>query len=715
VSSAEARQAGHSTRPTTRRRSGALAIRLFGQRRLTLRVTILSLMLAILLATVLVIAGASYLTTRASLQTLGNQYVAGMSQATTHEIHAELIQPAEPTLEEVRTMVQVGLVDPDDPGRLGSYLIERLRFEPGLDWLYHGDAATGRFTAASKLPDGRLVLTQSAPDVDDGRWRSFALGPDGERSAVDLGAAGSFDPRERPWYRQAATTDGVSWLEPYLFFTGQMGITATAPVRDPASGALRGAFAVDLVLDQIATYLAGLSIGRTGRVILLGMDGRPIQGTLPADSAALQEALSLALGGLPGGLAALRYDEAVPVDVAVNGVRYVAVFTRSELTKALGWTVAVVVPEDELLGAAYENTRVAAVIGLLALVLAVVVAYLVAHRIAEPLREIAADLERVGQFQLSAHPSPPSIVKEVAVVSDAVDRMKASLRSFGRYVPTELVRDMLARGEEARLGGETRCLTIHFSDIEGFTSIAERMEPAAAVQSLAEYLDVMTTTIRECDGTIDKFMGDGIMAFFNAPNDVADHAAQACQAALRAQARLADLRGQWAANGQPVFRARIGLHTGRVLVGNIGTPERFAYTAIGDAANLASRLEGLNKAYGTYICASEEVQEAAGPAFEWRRLDRVAVVGRSEGTLVYELLGERGKVSPAILRARDLYEQALAAYFARQFAEAATGFHAAADGWEGDRAADIMARRAEDLAARGAAPDWDGVYISHVK
>jgi adenylate cyclase len=274
---------------------------------------------------------------------------------------------------------------------------------------------------------------------------------------------------------------------------------------------------------------------------------------------------------------------------------------------------------------------------------------------------------------------------------------------------------MLAQGQEARLGGETRCLTIHFSDIESFTTLSEHLTPTDLVRHLAQYLDCMSETIRDHQGTIDKFIGDGIMAFWNAPNAVPDHAAQACHAALRAQERLAALRPQWEAAGQPAFKARIGLHTGEVIVGNFGTEERFAYTAMGDTVNLASRLEGQNKAYGTYICASEAVRDAAGPAFEWRRLDRVAVVGRHEGTDVYELLGERGTVAPEVLAARDRYEAALEAYFAQRFAEAMAGFGAAAELRPTDRAAPLMAQRAGNLQAYSPGPNWDGVYVATTK
>jgi adenylate cyclase len=331
--------------------------------------------------------------------------------------------------------------------------------------------------------------------------------------------------------------------------------------------------------------------------------------------------------------------------------------------------------------------------------------------VSAPLAALAGDLERAGRFELARGPALPSSVEEIAVLSHAAERMKASLRSFGRYVPRELVRELLASGTEARLGGQPRALTVHFSDIEGFTGIGERMAPAALVEHLAEYLEEMTAVLEGERGTIDKFLGDGILVFFNAPHDVPDHAARACRAALRQQERLRALQAKWAAAGKPAFRARIGLHLGEALVGNIGTAERFEYTAVGDAVNLASRLEGLNKVYGTRILASQAVRDAAGPGFEWRALDRVAVAGRRGGALISELLGERGRVAPDILRARDLYERALEAYTQRRFAEAAAGFRAAAEAAPGDRAAELLRRRSEALRGEAPPPDWDGVWL----
>jgi adenylate cyclase len=335
--------------------------------------------------------------------------------------------------------------------------------------------------------------------------------------------------------------------------------------------------------------------------------------------------------------------------------------------------------------------------------------------VAGPLNAVARDLERVGRFELSPGPSPSSFVKEIAVVGTAVDRMKAGLRSFSHYAPTEIVRDLLAHGEEARRGGENRRLTIQFSDVEGYTRIGELMEPGELVGHIGEYLEAMTAILRDEQATIDKYLGDGILAFFNAPHDVADHVARACRAAIRSQERLRELGVEWALAGKPVLRARIGFHVGEVLVGNIGTRYRFEYTVVGDAVNVASRLESINKLYGTSILASEEVRQAAGSDFEWRTVDLVAVVGRERGTLVCELLGERGAVAPGILRARDVYEAALDAYLAGRFTAAAAGFREAAALRPHDLAAVELGRRAEALAREPLPDDWDGVYAQPAK
>jgi adenylate cyclase len=204
-------------------------------------------------------------------------------------------------------------------------------------------------------------------------------------------------------------------------------------------------------------------------------------------------------------------------------------------------------------------------IGLTALgvvvLLSVLAGAIMASRISRPMRNIAEDLRRVGSFDLSENETIRSAVREVATLSEYTTRMKMSLRSFARYVPTDLVRDLLSRGGEARLGGVVRPLTLFFSDVAGFTTASEGKAPQEVVEALGDYLHTVVAALTEAGGTVDKFVGDGVVAFFNAPKDDAHHAASACRAALSVQAALAGARAAWTSQGQVRF-GRIGLHGG---------------------------------------------------------------------------------------------------------------------------------------------------------
>ncbi len=675
---------------------------------MSLRVLLLTLLVGLLLLTVSSIAGVAYVNQRQSVQELAERHFAVVSTATAREVRA-VLAPASTVLQELRTGARRGLLATEDPAILGEHLAERLRYERGIAWLSYSDQATGRFVGAWRRPDGTIILNRSSPDVDDGRPTEVIVELDGRHTPFERVVRGGYDPRRQAWYTAAVADSGIVWSDPFEFNEGVPGITAALALREPTGSAVRGVFTADFFLEDLARFLSSLSVGQRGDAFVLSRRGEVV--AAPSGSGGLRDPLlQSVLAAVPNGLDVLDLGRPRLLTFETGGIRYAAGFEAFAVGRGLEWVSAIVVPEDTFLDVIYDNARFAVVIGLFSLVLAVALGSMLSYRIAAPLREIADDLEQAGLFKFSSRPLSPSRVQEIATVAASAETMKASLRSFGHYVPTEIVRDLLASRQEARLGGETRHLTIHFSDVQDFVRISERMEPPALVRDLAEYLEAMAHTLREQHGTVDKFLGDGILAFFNAPHDVPDHSARACLAAVRAQERLRTLRKAWRAQGKPAFRARIGLHTGDALVGNIGTPERFEYTVIGDAVNLASRLEGLNKLYGTWILASQAVRDEAGPGFEWRLLDCVSVAGRTDGTPISELLGERGQVAPDVLRARDRYEEALEDYFARRFTIALAGFRAAAAALPRNRAAELMARRSEALARRPPPDDWTGVH-----
>ena len=295
--------------------------------------------------------------------------------------------------------------------------------------------------------------------------------------------------------------------------------------------------------------------------------------------------------------------------------------------------------------------------------------------------------------------------------------MKAALRSFSIYVPIDVVRSVLTSGQAAEPGGALRTLTVLVSDVVGFTGIAESMPPGELVRHLGSYFDVLERAVDDAGGVVDKFVGDGMLAFFNAPHRVRDHAAQACEAAFAAQRSLKQLN-QTAGNA-PSFHTRIGLATGEVLVGNIGTARRLSYTVIGDTVNLACRLEMMNKAYGTGILASGEVRQATGSGFEWRHLDRVTVPGRSEPLELYELLGRAGDIDAATLMIRDLHEAAVRDLVASRFDDAERGFRAILDKAPHDRPARYLLEHTilmrTELGGTVQSKDWRGVHVHRSK
>jgi adenylate cyclase len=271
-----------------------------------------------------------------------------------------------------------------------------------------------------------------------------------------------------------------------------------------------------------------------------------------------------------------------------------------------------------------------------------------------------------------------------------------------------LVRQLLRRGEVARIGGRDAELTILFTDIAGFTSVSERMAPQELTDHMAQYFSVMLEELHRQHATVDKFVGDAIVAFWGAPEPDPEQTKHAVRAVLHCRERLRLLNEAWERRGLPALPTRFGVHTGPAVVGNVGAPDRLNYTVLGDTVNMASRLEALNARYGTSTLATEAVVRAAGPDFSWRLIDRVTVKGKTEAMAIHELLGEAERMSAVELERARQYEEAFAAYSAGRFAEAVGRLEELLRG-----NAEPAAQRLLDLCRRHAAeppgPQWDGV------
>jgi adenylate cyclase len=283
-------------------------------------------------------------------------------------------------------------------------------------------------------------------------------------------------------------------------------------------------------------------------------------------------------------------------------------------------------------------------------------------------------------------------------------------RAFQHYVAPAVVDQMLADPSRLRLGGSDYQVTILFSDLEGFTTISEQLGPAALTAHLGEYFKHMLDELLAQRGTLDKLIGDSIMVYFGCPVPDSAHAHQACLGALGMQKQMIELNARWTAKGLPPLRTRIGINTGHVVAGNMGTDTIFNYTIFGDAVNLASRLEGLNKEYGTLTIVGEETWKRVHDAFEGRELDWVRVKGKTRPVAIYELVAEPGQL-PA--DSRELFRQfadGLAHYREARWNHAAAAFARALAIDPQDRPSKLFLSRIEKY--RQHAPDhWDGVHV----
>jgi len=301
------------------------------------------------------------------------------------------------------------------------------------------------------------------------------------------------------------------------------------------------------------------------------------------------------------------------------------------------------------------------------------------------------------------------------VLHRALDaREKARItQTFGLYVSPSVVQEIIRRPEAVRLGGEKRVLSVLFSDVRGFTAVSEVMEPEALVSILNVLLTAMTRVIFQHGGVVDKFIGDAVMALFGAPLPTSDHALKGCLAALAMQEALRPLREQWLKEGKPRIEMGVGVNTGTMTLGNMGSDQRFDYTVIGDSVNLASRLEGLNKQYGTGIIISEATLQAAGDGLVARELDRVRVKGKKDPVRIFELLGRKGDVQalePLISR----FSEGLRNYRERCFNEAREIFQSILKDHE-DGPSKLYIERCTNFITAPPPPEWDGLHLWDVK
>lgn len=683
-------------------------------------VRIVTAFVALLVVTVLTIVTYNYYQNKnlvlESADDLMNQITLNVMEKT-----ANFLLPASMVVEVSSRLAKTGVLSAADHRQVELYTAGVLKSFPQMCMLFLGDEQ-GNYLRSWQQPDGnietRLIQRQASPPSDVIKY----CDPECKVHRTEVSRDIKYDPRNRPWYLGAKAAKRGFWTDLYILFRNKKpAVTAAYPLTDN-QGKLLGVWGTDIELDEMSNFLKNLKIGKNGVAFIVNAKNEVV--AYPDASRIAKED--------NGKLRPVRVEE-LEIDsitaafqeyvktgrhksvVESQGKRYLASFREFPKSFAAPWKVAVVVPEDDFVGAAKEIIRDTVLICLVILLISVVLAILLARAISKPIKLLTEETRKISDFHLEDTPAIKSRIKEIQLMGQAVAGMRTGLRAFRRYVPAELVRQLIQTGEGANLGGHKRDMTVFFSDIAGFTTIAEKLGPEELMLHLSEYFEELTRILSEQRGTVDKYIGDGIMAFWGAPLPDANHASRACQAALLCQTRLKVLNQKWAEAGKTVFPTRIGISTGETVVGNVGSSERINYTVMGDNVNLASRLEGVTRLYDTQILVSQATYNQASDEFWFRPVDLIAVKGKTAETTVYELVSKKeGGAADAVGELCREFTRGVRAYLRRDWVMGVEIFGRLRQKFPDDVPVELYFNRCRKYLQKPPGPDWKGVtYLKY--
>ncbi|WP_336079645.1 cache domain-containing protein [Thalassospira sp. CH_XMU1448-2] len=622
--------------------------------------------------------------------------------------------------------------------RGGEIMASQINGHSQIYGLFFGFQNDGRFFQVVQIPEGlktfgphdsvipdksKIVYRSVDYDYSGGMLDTFLYQSSWGKVTGQEQSAVTYDPRNRAWYKGAQGNDDV-FISPFYTFnsTGKPGVTFAKRVLNP-DGSLMGVVGADLTLEKVTEILSNIRIGAEGRVFLLGFQNRVIAYAGPQGIDGNSSFFTVGNQKASDPIvtnAILKWSQKPEaffefVDEK-DGKKYLASAAIVPGLFGMAPVLGLIVPEDEFIGAIKATTKYVLKISGAIFIFTIILIAIISRMMSRQLNIVAAEAEKIGRFDLGGDFRMTSHIYEVSALSSAIANMKVSLKSFGAYVPTDLVKSIVSNGNPVEIGGEARDLSIMFTDIEGFTAKTENYSPTELARELSNYFAAMEHQITaNGNGTIDKYIGDAIMAFWNAPSDDPDHVDHACRAALAC--RLAGRQLNSISQESKLFPlyTRFGLHTDRVVVGNVGSEHRLQYTALGGAVNLASRIEGLNKMYGTRILASDAIARRASDNFLLRYVDLVMPVGTSSPLAIYELIGDKSDTSNRLCNIAEqqseiaAWDACMAPYLDHRWAEAHAAFSAHIADATTPKLVEIYIARCRAFMTNPPPKDWDGI------
>jgi len=610
-------------------------------------------------------------------------------------------------------------------------------FNDGDFFLVSSLRGRDKLKSSLNIPRTAVWYTQIIAHLDNGQ--RYELRRYMDAGFVTVGSSSDlnvqYDPRRRPWFKSASTTDVATLSDIYIFsLSEEPGIT----VARRFDAAVQGVIGVDLSLANVSHFLKSQLVGTGSEIMIFDAAGDVYAypdlnklitsiGVTESTSASNEKVAALDSPALMNLIQLFQNKEGDSIhnqSLLVGDTTHLVGIEALPKEYGRELFIGLTIPETTFTGPIAEVGKRTLFVSLSMLLLFLPIIYFVSKRISRPLKTLRNDVENIKAFKLDTPIDVQSKILEIRELSKATETMREALNAFGSYIPKPLVKSMIVNDIIPTLGGDRREMTFLFSDIKDFTTISETLTPEQVTSSITSYLEKMSWTILQNNGTIDKYIGDSIMAFWNAPVTNSEHAFHACLTALQCKEVLTAFNQHRRDNGEPEFLTRMGMHTGEAVVGNIGSSDRMDYTAMGASVNLASRLEGLNKYMGTDILVSRPAMLAAGEDFLFRFAGKVVPKGTATGLCVYELLGTRNDatgvyapfaVSDEIMQKTEQWEAAIRLFLARDFMGAKAAFSALLEEYGTDPLIKKYLELTQEFSMQPPDDSWNGEQNFDVK
>ncbi len=706
--------------------------------RLTLFVTVLSLFLAVALLVATAVTVTNYIETqktaekvaddtfRQTITRINEQRLAFFSPAfllTTFLRNAPSLQTEDGSKDAVRQLI-----------------VASLSASPQISAAYAG-YANGNFFHVLSITDSEKAVVeqlggppltrfavQEIKTANGARVQTWTfLDNEGRQIGALSQPSPAYDPRDRGWYRDAMENPKtIVRTLPYPFSaTAQVGMTLAQALEHG------GVVGVDITLDRLMMYIRSIRPNDAHRFVAFDDKNRLLAHFEPArmfkrtessetgsgDSQTTELATTADLGDPVVQKAYQLFARGGPYRLAtldIDGTDYLATVDRQVGRDGGAFFQLYAAPlsdfQGTLAGAAGRSLPVALLVFLLTLP---AIVYL-ARSISKPLIRLSREADLIRSFKLDDPIKMRSGVREVSTLIRSMSGMKNTIREVSKFVPKALVQDILENETQVVVGGETRRISVLFTDVKDFTPIAEGLSPDVLMANMSEYFEELASLIIRANGTVDKFIGDAIFAFWNAPLEVKRHEHAACLSALECRAASRRLNARWIDKGLPPWHTRFGVHVGEAVLGNVGSSDRIDYTAIGDNVNIAARLEGLNKYYGSSILVSGQIAAVCSDEFLFRHVDRSQPKGVGRPLDIFELLGtlngpEEFRITPDMAKLVQDWDHVYEVYAGRDWLRALDTLEAFADQYPDDVLAGIYLDRVVGFMLEPPSEDWDGI------